>query len=142
MERTHYCGELTEQEIGSIVTLKGWVQKRRDLGGLIFVDVRDRSGLVQIVFNPDISKQSLEIAETIRNEFVIEVTGKVIKREVNQQNPNMKTGTIEIQAEDVNVINEAKTPPFIIEDETDVNEEIRLKYRYLDLRRPKLCENI
>ena len=139
MQRTHYCGEVTEQDIGSLITLKGWVQTRRDLGGLIFIDVRDRSGIIQTVFNPDLSKEALEIAETIRNEFVVSITGKVIKRQENQMNPNLKTGTIEIQVEEVFVINKSKTPAFIIEDETDVNEEIRLKYRYLDLRRPKLA---
>ncbi|AOV07641.1 aspartate--tRNA ligase [Sporosarcina ureilytica] len=139
MQRTHYCGEVTEKDIGSKVTLKGWVQIRRDLGGLIFIDLRDRTGLVQTVFNPDLSKEALATAEKIRNEFVLSVTGKVIAREENQKNPNMKTGSIEVQVEEVSIINKAKTPKFMIEDETDVNEEIRLKYRYLDLRRPKLA---
>ena len=139
MQRTHYCGEVTEQDIGSLVTLKGWVQTRRDLGGLIFIDIRDRSGIIQTVFNPDLSREALETAETIRSEFVVSITGKVIKRQENQMNPNLKTGTIEIQVEEVSVINKSKTPAFIIEDETDVNEELRLKYRYLDLRRPKLA---
>lgn len=139
MQRTHYCGEVTEKDIGSFVTLKGWVQTRRDLGGLIFIDVRDRSGIIQVVFNPDLSKDALAIAETLRSEYVVSVSGKVIKREENQMNPNLKTGTIEIQVEEVQIINASKTPAFIIEDETDVNEELRLKYRYLDLRRPKLA---
>ena len=139
MQRTHYCGELTEQEIGETVTLKGWVQRRRDLGGLIFVDVRDRTGIVQTVFNPDISQEALEIAEKIRNEYVVEINGKVIEREEQTKNPKLKTGAIEIQVAYVEIINEAKTPPFMIEDETDVGEEITLKYRYLDLRRPQLA---
>lgn len=139
MRRTHYCGELNEQTIGQTVTLQGWVQKRRDLGGLIFVDMRDRTGLVQVVFNPDISKEALAIAETLRNEYVVELVGSVVEREENQKNPKLKTGAIEVQAEKVVIINEAKTPPFIIEDETDVNEEVRLKHRYLDLRRPLLA---
>ncbi|QTD41613.1 aspartate--tRNA ligase [Sporosarcina sp. Te-1] len=139
MRRTHYCGELNEQAIGQTVTLQGWVQKRRDLGGLIFVDMRDRTGLVQVVFNPDISQEALAIAETIRNEYVVELVGTVVERQENQKNPKLKTGAIEVQAEKVEIINEAKTPPFIIEDETDVNEEVRLKHRYLDLRRPKLA---
>ncbi|GKV54384.1 aspartate--tRNA(Asp/Asn) ligase [Sporosarcina sp. NCCP-2222] len=139
MRRTHYCGELNEQTIGQTVTLQGWVQKRRDLGGLIFVDMRDRTGLVQVVFNPDISKEALAIAETLRNEYVVELVGSVVEREENQKNPKLKTGAIEVQAEKVVIINEAKTPPFIIEDETDVNEEVRLKHRYLDLRRPQLA---
>ncbi|MFD1207011.1 MULTISPECIES: aspartate--tRNA ligase [Sporosarcina] len=140
MQRTHYCGELTEDVIGQQVTLQGWVQKRRDLGGLIFIDVRDRTGIVQVVFNPDFSQEALELAEKIRNEYVIEVRGKVVEREENQKNEKLKTGSIEIHAEQLKIINEAKTPPFMIEDETDVNEEIRLKYRYLDLRRPQLAK--
>ncbi|WP_339250711.1 aspartate--tRNA ligase [Sporosarcina sp. FSL W8-0480] len=140
MQRTHYCGELTENTIGQTVTLQGWVQKRRDLGGLIFIDLRDRSGIVQTVFNPDFSKEALEIAESIRSEFVIEVNGKVVEREEKQKNVKLPTGSIEVHVENINIINEAKTPPFIIEDETDVNEEIRLKYRYLDLRRPQLAK--
>ena len=139
MQRTHYCGEVTEKDIGQVVTLKGWVQIRRDLGGLIFIDLRDRTGIVQTVFNPDWSQDALEIAETIRNEYVLSVTGKVIAREEKQINPSMKTGKIEVQVESVEIINKSKTPAFTIEDETDVNEEIRLKYRYLDLRRPKLA---
>jgi aspartyl-tRNA synthetase len=139
MQRTHYCGELTEQVIGETVTLKGWVQRRRDLGGLIFVDVRDRTGIVQTVFNPDISQEALEIAEKLRNEYVVEINGKVIEREEQTKNPKLKTGAIEIQVASVEIINEAKTPPFMIEDETDVGEDIKLKYRYLDLRRPQLA---
>ncbi|GKV65754.1 MULTISPECIES: aspartate--tRNA ligase [unclassified Sporosarcina] len=139
MKRTHYCGNLTEQQIGQEVTLQGWVQKRRDLGGLIFIDVRDRAGIVQTVFNPDISKEALEIAETLRNEYVIEIKGLVIEREERTKNKNLKTGAIEVQVTEVKVINEAKNPPFTIEDETDVGEETRLKYRYLDLRRPELA---
>ncbi|WP_262173438.1 aspartate--tRNA ligase [Saccharococcus sp. Marseille-Q5394] len=139
MQRTHYCGQLTEEVIGRAVTLQGWVQKRRDLGGLIFIDLRDREGVVQVVFNPDFSNAALEIAETVRNEYVIEVTGKVVERQEQQKNPKVKTGSIEVHVEKIQIINEAKTPPFMIEDETDVNEEIRLKYRYLDLRRPALA---
>lgn len=139
MQRTHYCGQLTEEVIGQTVTLQGWVQKRRDLGGLIFIDLRDREGVVQVVFNPDFSNAALEIAETVRNEYVIEVTGKVVERQEQQKNPKVKTGSIEVHVEKIQIINEAKTPPFMIEDETDVNEEIRLKYRYLDLRRPALA---
>ncbi|MGN7388479.1 aspartate--tRNA ligase [Sporosarcina sp. SAFN-015] len=139
MQRTHYCGHLTEKVIGQTVTLQGWVQKRRDLGGLIFIDLRDREGIVQVVFNPDFSKEALEIAETVRNEYVLEVTGKVVEREEKQKNPKVKTGSIEVHVEKVHIINEAKTPPFMLEDETDVNDELRLKYRYLDLRRPALA---
>ncbi|PIC64613.1 aspartate--tRNA ligase [Sporosarcina sp. P13] len=140
MKRTHYCGNLTEQQIGQEVTLQGWVQKRRDLGGLIFIDVRDRAGIVQTVFNPDISKEALEIAETLRNEYVIEVKGLVIEREERTKNNNISTGAIEVQVAELKIINESKNPPFTIEDDTDVNEETRLKYRYLDLRRPELAK--
>ncbi|MBO0587048.1 aspartate--tRNA ligase [Sporosarcina sp. E16_8] len=139
MKRTHYSGELTEEVIGQLVTLQGWVQKRRDLGGLIFVDVRDRSGIVQAVFNPSFSSEAIVTADKLRNEFVIELTGLVVERAEGQKNPLLKTGSIEIQVTELNIVNEAKNPPFMIEDETDVNEEIRLKYRYLDLRRPKLA---
>lgn len=139
MQRTHYCGEVTDKQIGETITLKGWVQIRRDLGGLIFIDLRDRTGIVQTVFNPDVSGEALAIADKVRNEFVLSITGKVIAREEKQINPNMPTGAVEIQAETIEIINKSKTPAFIIEDETDVNEELRLKYRYLDLRRPKLA---
>mgnify|MGYP001791703496 CR=1 FL=1 len=139
MQRTHYCGEVSELDVGSTVTLKGWVQIRRDLGGLIFIDLRDRTGIIQTLFNPDISKEALEVAEGIRSEYVISITGKVIARQESQKKPNLKTGSIEIQVENAEVINKAKTPAFAIEDETDVSEEVRLKYRYLDLRRPKLA---
>ena len=140
MQRTHYCGELSVQEVGATVTIKGWVQVRRDLGGLIFLDLRDRTGVVQTVFNPDTSAEALEIAESVRNEYVLSITGKVIERQEAQKNPNIQTGAIEIQVEEVEIINKAKTPPFMIEDNTDVGEEIRLKYRYLDLRRPQLAK--
>ncbi|MFS0575320.1 aspartate--tRNA ligase [Sporosarcina sp. 179-K 3D1 HS] len=140
MQRTHYCGKLSEQQIGEKVTLKGWVQRRRDLGGLIFVDLRDRTGIVQAVFNPDFSTEAHAIADKLRNEYVVELTGNVIEREEETKNPNLETGAIELQVTDLNIINEAKNPPFMIEDETDVGEEIRLKYRYLDLRRPQLAK--
>ncbi|VDG96717.1 aspartate--tRNA ligase [Sporosarcina sp. ZBG7A] len=139
MQRTQYCGELNEQHIGQEVTLKGWVQKRRDLGGLIFVDMRDRTGIVQAVFNPAISEEALAIAEKLRSEFVISITGNVVEREERTKNKNLKTGAIEVQVTDLTIINEAKNPPFLIEDDTDVSEELRLKYRYLDLRRPQLA---
>lgn len=135
-KRTNYCGEVTEGQIGEQVVLKGWVQKRRDLGGLIFVDLRDRSGIVQIVFNPDISKEALEVGDQLRNEYVVQIKGQVIERAEAQVNPNLKTGRIEVQAEEAIIINVSKNPPFVIENDTDVSEDIRLKYRYLDLRRP------
>jgi aspartyl-tRNA synthetase len=134
--RTHYCGEVTEQAIGKKVNLKGWVQKRRDLGGLIFIDLRDRTGIVQVVFSPEVSEEALKVAETVRGEYVLDVEGTVVAREEGTVNPNLATGKIEVQAERVTIINEAKTPPFVIADQTDVSEDVRLKYRYLDLRRP------
>ena len=138
--RTYYCGEITEQAIGEKVTLKGWVQRRRDLGGLIFIDLRDRSGIVQIVFNPEESKEALEIAETVRSEYVLSVEGIVVVRDEATVNNNITTGKIEIKVSEINIINEAKTPPFMIEDRTEVSEDLRLKYRYLDLRRPAMFE--
>ncbi|MFJ7637365.1 aspartate--tRNA ligase [Peribacillus sp. NPDC097206] len=140
--RTYFNGEVTEAAIGEKVTLKGWVQKRRDLGGVIFIDLRDRSGVVQVVFNPDISAAALATAEKIRNEYVLDIQGTVIKRDEANINPNVTTGTIEVQAESVTILNEAKTPPFIIDERTEVSEDIRLKYRYLDLRRPAMFETL
>jgi aspartyl-tRNA synthetase len=139
-KRTHPCGEVAEQAIGQQVALKGWVQKRRDLGGLIFVDLRDRTGIVQIVFNPAISAEALAIADSLRNEYVVEITGEVVARQESQVNPIMKTGRIEVQASQVLIINEAKNPPFAIENQTEVSEDLRLKYRYLDLRRPVMYD--
>lgn len=138
MERTHHCGKITDSLIGSSVQLKGWIQKRRDLGGLIFIDLRDRSGIVQIVFSPDVSQEALSIAEKVRSEYVVEITGKVVARSEATVNPNLPTGTIEVLAEQINILNAAKNPPFSIQDQTDVGEDLRLKYRYLDLRRPEM----
>jgi aspartyl-tRNA synthetase len=140
--RTYFCGDVPESAIGEKITLKGWVSKRRDLGGLIFIDLRDRSGIVQVVFNPDVSKEALETAEKIRSEYVLDIQGTVLAREEGTINPNLKTGRIEVQAEMVTIINEAKTPPFVISDRTDASEDIRLKYRYLDFRRPVIFETL
>ncbi|UTH01565.1 aspartate--tRNA ligase [Macrococcoides canis] len=137
--RTTYCGLVTESYIGQEIILKGWVQKRRDLGGLIFIDLRDREGIVQIVFNPDFSKDALAVAETIRSEYVIEVHGKVTMRDEVVINPKIKTGKVEVQVSEVTIINKSETPPFQIEAETDSSEDVRLKYRYLDLRREPLA---
>ncbi|KGR74981.1 aspartate--tRNA ligase [Ureibacillus manganicus] len=134
-QRTHACGEVSEQHVGEQATLKGWVQRRRDLGGLIFVDVRDRTGIVQVVFG-DTAPEALAVAETIRSEYVVEIVGEVVLRDESQINPNIKTGKIEIVATNISIINEAKTPPFPIEDKVEIGEETRLKYRYIDLRRP------
>jgi aspartyl-tRNA synthetase len=138
--RSYFCGEVTEAAIGEKVTLKGWVQKRRDLGGLIFIDLRDRTGIVQVVFHPDVSAEALQIAEKIRSEYVLDIEGTVIARQEGTVNENLSTGRIEVQAEKVTIINEAKTTPFVIADKTEVSEDVRLNYRYLDLRRPVMYE--
>ncbi len=141
-KRSCYCGDLTIKEIGSEVTLMGWVQKRRDHGGLIFVDLRDREGLAQVVFNPEVNKSVHENAHHIRAEFVLAVKGVVSKRPVGTENPALKTGGIEVLVKELKILNESATPPFLIEDDTDVAEGVRLKYRYLDLRRPALQKNL
>ncbi|HJH11603.1 MAG TPA: aspartate--tRNA ligase [Metalysinibacillus jejuensis] len=141
-KRTHTCGLLSEAQTGEKVVLKGWVQRRRDLGGLIFIDLRDREGIVQIVVNPETAPEALAIAETVRSEYVVEVTGEVVLRDPSQVNNNVATGKIEVIASELVIINTAKTPPFAIEDRTDVSEELRLKYRYLDLRRPAMYETL
>ncbi|MDR0138241.1 aspartate--tRNA ligase [Metabacillus idriensis] len=139
--RTYYCGEVTEAAIGEKVVLKGWVQKRRDLGGLIFIDLRDRTGIVQIVINPEVSEDALKIAEKIRSEYVLDIEGTVVGRTEGTVNPNLSTGKIEVKVEHVTIINAAKNPPFLIEDKSEeVSEDVRLKYRYLDLRRPALLD--
>lgn len=140
--RTYFCGEVPVSAIGEKVNLKGWVQRRRDLGGLIFIHLRDRTGIVQVVFNPETSKEALEVAERVRSEYVVEVEGTVILRDEATINPNLSTGTIEVAVEKMTIINESKTPPFMIEDDTDVSEDVRLKYRYLDLRRPAMFETL
>ncbi|KIL46101.1 aspartate--tRNA ligase [Jeotgalibacillus campisalis] len=138
--RSFYCGEVPASAIGEKLIVKGWVQKRRDLGGLIFIDLRDRTGIIQVVFNPAISEEALKKAEAIRSEYVLSIEGTIQARENATINPNITTGTIEIHASEVTVISEAKTPPFAIEDKSEVAEDIRLKYRYLDLRRPVMTE--
>ena len=140
MSRTHTSGQLNEQQIGESVQLIGWVQKRRDLGGLIFVDLRDRTGLVQVVFNPETSESAIQIADKLRNEYIVEIKGTVIARAANQVNQNISSGAIEVHATEARIINESKNPPFAIENQSDVGEDIRLKYRYLDLRRPVMYD--
>lgn len=141
-KRTSYCGQVSKALLGQEVVLKGWVQKRRDLGDLIFIDLRDREGIVQVVFNPVFSKEALETAENIRNEYVIEVRGKVVERSEGMANKKIATGELEIEVSEVTVLNKAKTPPFYIEDDLNVADDLRLKYRYLDLRRPEMTKNI
>lgn len=140
--RTLYCGQVSNETIGQTVTLKGWVQKRRDLGGVIFIDLRDREGFVQVVFNPAVSKDAWAIADKCRSEYVIEVTGEVIARAPEAVNPKIATGGIEVMISDITILNKAKTPPFPIEDDQQTSDEVRMRYRYLDLRRPKMTQNI
>ena len=141
-KRSTYCGKISTKWLGQQVTLKGWVQKRRDLGGVIFIDLRDREGIVQVVFNPKVAQKAWEIADKCRSEFVIEVTGEVIGRAPEAINPKMVTGEVEVMASDITILNAAKTPPFSVEDDIKAGDEIRMKYRYLDLRRPKMAQNI
>ncbi len=143
MERTHNCGELRKIDEGKEVQLAGWVSRRRDHGGLIFVDMRDRSGLVQVVFDEAaMGAEAFDKAETLRNEFVIGIRGKVRARSAETVNPKMATGEIEIVTSELRILNKAKTPPFYIQDGVDVDENVRLRYRYLDLRRPEMQQNI
>ena len=136
------CGTLRSSNAGQEVTLRGWVNRRRDLGGLIFIDLRDRFGITQVVFNPQVEVQAHEIASGLRNEYVIAVTGIVNIRPEGTENPRMDTGQVELEAHQLEILNEAKTPPFYINEEVDVDESLRLKYRYLDLRRPHMQRNI
>jgi len=140
--RTHNCGQLRVDDIDSEVTLMGWVQRRRDHGGLIFVDLRDRYGITQVVFNPDVDRDSHEKAALLRSEYVIAIKGNVSKRPEGTKNPNLATGEIEVLVKGLKVLNEAKTPPFPIEEDVDVAEDTRLKYRYMDLRRRRLQRNL
>ena len=139
--RTHHCGELPQTDEGKEVTLNGWVSTRRDLGGVIFIDLRDRYGLTQIVFD-ETNKELHGKAETLRNEYVIGVKGTVIPRGDDRINPNLVTGEIEVAVSELVTYSEAKTPPFEIKDQIQTNEDIRLTYRYLDLRRPEIQKNL
>ncbi|MCM3746670.1 aspartate--tRNA ligase [Paenibacillus pasadenensis] len=138
MSEIIHCGRLTKADVGRTVELKGWVQRRRDLGGVLFIDLRDRTGIVQIVFNPDFSGEALAVADRARSEYVLAVKGTVVERDEETRNPNLETGEIEIRVTEIEVLNAAKTPPFPIEDGIEVDESLRLKYRYLDLRRPEM----
>ncbi|MBZ5527263.1 MAG: aspartate--tRNA ligase [Acidobacteriia bacterium] len=140
LQRTHYCGALRSSDDSREVILMGWVARRRDLGNLLFLDLRDRSGIVQVVFNKETQPQAHAKAEQLRSEFVVAVEGKVIKRQ--KSNPELATGEIEVIAQKLHLLNTAKTPPFQIEDDTNAAEETRLRYRYLDLRRPKSHANL
>ena len=142
LKRSHMCGDVTENLAGSKVTVMGWVQRRRDLGQLIFIALRDRTGIVQAVVDGSAEKELFEKAETIRSEFVVSITGTVALRTAENINENMKTGHVEIIAEDLRILSESETTPFQIEENITVNDELRLKYRYLDLRRPNIFRNI
>jgi aspartyl-tRNA synthetase len=141
-KKTHTCGELTKKDVGSVVTLMGWVNTRRDHGGLIFIDLRDRGGITQVVINPETSAEAHKLAHDIRSEYVLAVTGSVSPRPGNTVNPKLPTGEIEVLVNGLLVLNASKPLPFMIEDETDVAESLRLKYRYLDLRRPSLQKTL
>ncbi|MBA1336822.1 MAG: Aspartate--tRNA ligase [Firmicutes bacterium] len=142
LKRTHMCGELDVEHIGQRVALNGWVQKRRDLGGLVFLDIRDRTGIVQVVVDGDVSEDAFEKAQSIRSEYVVSVYGTVVARKEDAVNNKIKTGRIEVTAEAIHIFSRSETPPIYIEDNTAVTEALRLKYRYLDLRRPEMQNNL
>ena len=142
MLKSHTCGELNTSHAGEQVTLAGWVNRRRDHGGLIFIDLRDREGVTQVVFNPEVSPQCHEIASQLRSEYVVRVGGEVALRPAGTENPKLPTGYIEVIARDAEILNTSKTPPFYINEEVEVDENVRLEYRYLDLRRPRMRENL
>ncbi|MAD46551.1 MAG: aspartate--tRNA ligase [Oceanospirillaceae bacterium] len=139
--RTHYCGDINETLIDQTVTFCGWVHRRRDHGGVIFLDVRDREGLVQVVFDPD-TVEAFNTADSVRSEFVVQITGRVRGRPEGTINDNMKTGQIEVLGKDINILNKAATPPFPLDDYSDVGEDVRLKFRYMDMRRPEMQEKL
>ncbi|CEN90602.1 aspartate--tRNA ligase [Paraclostridium sordellii] len=140
LKRTHYCGDLRESNIGEEVVLMGWVQKKRNLGGLVFVDLRDRSGICQIIFDTDVNEEAFSKAEKLGSEYVIAIKGKVAER--SSKNPNIPTGDIEVFATELKLLNKSETPPIYIKDDDNVSEELRLKYRYLDLRKPSMQKNL
>jgi len=141
-KRTHYCGNIRAQHAGEDVVLMGWVHRRRDLGGLIFIDLRDREGIVQIVFDPEKKSQAHALAHDIRSEFVLAIKGRVNLRPADMINPSLKTGEVEVITDELEILNESDTPPFVLDGETEVSENLLLKYRYLDLRRRGIQQNI
>ena len=141
-KRTHMCTDLSVTDVGEKVILAGWVQRRRDLGSLIFVWLRDRTGIIQLTFNTDTDPELFHKAETLRGEYVIAVSGTVARRDEHNINPELKTGEIEVLADELRILNASETPPFEIEEDSDVKDELRMKYRYLDLRRPDVQKNI
>ena len=134
-KRSHYCGELNREHIGEQVCLMGWVQRRRDHGGLIFIDLRDREGVAQLALDPDRDSQAHAKADTVRSEYVVAITGTVSPRPEGTVNPKMKTGEVEVEVNELKILNQSLTPPFGLDEYTEVAENLRLKYRYLDLRR-------
>jgi len=141
-KKSHSCGELRKRDIGKNITLMGWIQSRRDHGGLIFIDLRDRKGMTQIVFDPEESTEAHQKVHNIKNEYVAAVKGKVVPRLVGSENPNMPTGEIEIKAKQIKILNTSEALPFNIDDKLEISDNLRLKYRYLDLRRPKMQKNM
>lgn len=130
LKRTHYCGRLSEKNIGEVVTVMGWIQRRRDLGGVIFLDVRDASGIIQVVVDQkNVTDGTFAEAETLRNEYVVEIKGNLELRDEDTINLNIETGTIDIRTTELNILNKAKTPPFLIDGNVDIKEDLRLKYR-------------
>ena len=138
MRRTHYCGELRKDHVGKKVLLQGWVHKVRDIGKLVFVDLRDREGIVQIVGEGEVGQE----LRRLKMEWVVEIEGEVVRRAEGMENPDLPTGEIEVRAERVEVLSESRVPPFFVRDPVDASEELRLKYRYLDLRRPRMQRNL
>ena len=136
------CGEPRESTVGSLITVAGWVHRRRDHGNLIFIDLRDRSGLLQVVFNPEYSEAAHELAGSLRSEWVVQITGKIVRRLPGAENPELPTGTVELSATKIVVLNKSLTPPFEVSDDIDVDDNTRLKYRFIDLRRPKMLSLI
>ena len=139
--RSHYCGSLGSEYIDQDVTICGWVDRRRDHGGVIFLDMRDRDGIVQVVFDPD-TQEHFATADRVRSEYVLKIRGRVRARDAATVNPNMKTGEIEVLGKEIEILNESETPPFQLDDHTEVGEDVRLRYRYLDLRRPQIADKL
>ncbi|MCK4586795.1 MAG: aspartate--tRNA ligase, partial [Gammaproteobacteria bacterium] len=140
--RSHYCGHINESHIDDTVTLCGWVHRRRDHGGVIFIDLRDREGISQVVFDPD-TVEAFAAAESVRNEFVLKVTGRVRKRPEGTENADMPTGMVEMLGKELEILNRADTPPFMLDvDDDEISEEHRLRYRYIDLRRPAMYQRM
>jgi len=142
-KRSHYCGRIYEEDKTTTATVTGWVQRIRDMGGVLFVDLRDKTGILQVVFNTEkVGEKIFSLAERLRNEFVIKVQGQIEQRDEETYNPNIPTGTIELRAKNLEILSKSKPLPFPVEDNINVREEIRFTHRYLDLRRPKLYKNL